>query len=426
MIAGRDIAAKANRSPFLEGIFVVECSMLEPGTLGMVLAGFGADVVKVEQPGRGDYVRQMAWPFVDGVSLLHWHVNRGKRSIAIDLGNDAGKEVFRDLAARADVVIEGMRPGALERRGLGPAAMSELNERLVFVTLSGYGTAGPYRNLPSHGLAYDAWAAVSRPGIDEDGRPYIQDGTPVGTRTAPIWAAVAVLAAVIRARTSGIGAVIDVAQTDAAAATNWLDIEGAKAYERPAARVTGNPTDGGERRAPGLAGMRDGVRYQYYRSRDGTILFMASEREFWRNFCDGVDRQDLFERFPGERYADHALGNTDLREELEVIFSSRTTAEWMEFADRVNTPICPVNDATTILSDPHFALRLPFQPAEEAGADLMPLPVHLSGEELPAMSRAPRVGEHGSEILSGLLGYESGQVEELRRAGAFGADQPSA
>lgn len=406
--------------PFLDGLRVVECSMLEPGTLGMILAGMGADVVKVEPPGQGDYVRQMAWPFVHGVSLLHWHVNRGKRSVALDLANPAGAEVFLDLVRGAEVVVEGMRPGALARRGLGPDRLLAVNPSLVFVTLSGYGADGPYRHLPSHGLAFDAWAAVARPAFDAEGRPHIAGGTPVGTRSAPLWAAVAVLAAVLRARRTGVGAILDVAQTDAAAAGNWLDIEGAKAHERPPAEVTGNPTDGGERRAPGLAGMEHGVRYQYYRSSDGMVLFMASEREFWKNFCTGVGRPDLFERFPGERYADHAVGNEELRRELAAVFAGRTTAEWVAFAGEVNTAIGPVHTAESLLGDPHFRHRLPMAPAEEAGADLMPLPVRTDADGLVDMRPAPTVGEHTDEVLADVLGHDATRRAQLRAVGAFG------
>lgn len=410
----------ADLPPFLRGVRVVECSMLEPGTLGMLLAALGADVIKVEAPGQGDYVRRMAWPFVHGVSLLHWHVNRGKRSIALDLASDAGRQVFLDLAAVSDIVVEGMRPGALARRGLGPDVLREVNRRLVFVTLSGFGRSGPYRNLPSHGLAYDAWAGVAPPAFDEHGRPFIADGTAVGTRTAPVWAAMTVLAAVLRAREHGVGAEIDVAQADAAAMTNWLAIEGAMAYRRPDDEVTGNPTDGGERRRPGLGGMADAVRYQYYRSRDGMILFMASERSFWRNFCVGVGREDLFERFPGEAYADHARGNEELRDELAAIFASRTTAEWVTFADGADTTIAPVNDGESILDDPQFAHRFPWTSAEEAGADLLPLPVELVGEELPPLPRAPTVGEHTDDILQGVLSYRRERIDALAAAGGFG------
>jgi crotonobetainyl-CoA:carnitine CoA-transferase CaiB-like acyl-CoA transferase len=339
---------------FLGDLRVIECSMLEPSTMGMLLASFGADVIKVESPDRGDYVRQMAWPFVSGVSLLHWHVNRGKRSIALDLANPRGREVFLDLVRGADILIEGMRPGSLERRDLGVKVLRRANPALVYVTLSGFGGTGPYRGLPSHGLAYDAWAAVAAPSVDDKGRPCIPDSTPIGTRVAPVWAVAAALAAVLRARAEGTGAVLDVAQSDAAAAVNWLAIEGTKAYQRSEEEVTGNPADGGVRRPPGLAGMAESVRYQYYRSRDGIVLFMASEREFWENFCRGVDREDLFSRFPGARFADHARGNEELRGELESIFGSRTTAEWVSLAGQWNVPICPVNDAASILDDPQF------------------------------------------------------------------------
>jgi crotonobetainyl-CoA:carnitine CoA-transferase CaiB-like acyl-CoA transferase len=150
------------------------------------------------------------------------------------------------------------------------------------------------------------------------------------------------------------------------------------------------------------------------------VLFMASERQFWENFCAGVDRRDLFERWPGERYADHARGNEELRGELERIFAGRTTAQWVAFAGEVNTPICPVNDATSILSDPHFLHRFPWIPAERAGADLMPVPVAVDGEVLPDLPRAPTVGEHTAGILADVLGYRPDEIAELERSGAFG------
>ena len=111
---------------------------------------------------------------------------------------------------------------------------------------------------------------------------------------------------------------------------DWLRSETYRAYERPESEVTGNKSDGYARRAPGTAGMRDGVRYQFYETADGHILFQASEREFWENFCRGIDRADLFESHPGSRYADHALGDTDLRRELKAIFLARPTDEWVE------------------------------------------------------------------------------------------------
>jgi crotonobetainyl-CoA:carnitine CoA-transferase CaiB-like acyl-CoA transferase len=388
----------------------------------MLLAALGADVVKVEAPGEGDYIRRMAWPFVDGVSLLHWHVNRGKRSVVLDLTKTDGKEAFLDLVRTADVVVEGMRPGALERRGLGYERLLSVKSDLVVCSISGYGATGPYRDAPSHGVGFDAWAGTAPPGSDDEGRPFIPDLTPIGTRAAPAFAAMAILAGVVRARATGRGCSVDVAQSDVAAACNWLAIEGARAYERPEDQVTGNPADGGRRRPLGLGGMREGVRYQYYRSKDGHVLFMASERAFWENFCRGIDRMDLFAAHPGSEFADHAVGEVGLRDELAEVFAQRTTAEWVAFGIEVNTPIGAVNDSVSILDDPQFVERFSWTPAEEAGADLMSLPVRFIDAELPFLRRAPTLGEDTKAVLAELAGYGEGQIEAQRAAGAVPED----
>ncbi len=136
--------------------------MLGPGSVTTHLADLGADVIKVEPP-TGDYIRQMTWPIVDGVSLMHLHISRGKRSIVLDLRTPEGADVFRDLVRNADVVIEAMRPGGLARRGLGYEQLREVNPKIVFCTITGYGMTGPYKDLPSHGIAYDAWAGIAQP-----------------------------------------------------------------------------------------------------------------------------------------------------------------------------------------------------------------------------------------------------------------------
>jgi crotonobetainyl-CoA:carnitine CoA-transferase CaiB-like acyl-CoA transferase len=408
-----------NTAP-LSGVRVIECAMLEPDSLGMMLADLGADVIKVEVPG-GDYVRGIGWPIVEGISLMHWHLNRGKRSIELDLRTDEGAQVFRDLVATAQVVIEGMRPGALSRRGLGYDELVKLNPALVFCTLSGFGTTGPYRDLPSHGVGFDSWAGVAPAAIDDRGFTAMSDHTSIGTRVGGVWAAFGICAALVRAQSTGVGCQLDVAQTDAAAATNWLRIEGFRAYERPQSEVTGNKSDGGVRREPGPGGMGDSVRYQYYATSDGNVLFMASERAFWENFCRGVGRDDLFESHPGAPYADHALGDVELRAELRDVFGARTTAEWVSFGLEHNCPISPVNDAQSITRDPQFQERMPWLPASEYGADLMPLPVRRLGEEPFHTLRAPESGEHRDEILNDVLGYSREKIEALAAAGALGA-----
>ena len=273
----------------LAGIRVIESSMLGPGAITTHLADLGADVIKVESP-SGDYIRQMSWPIIEGDSLLHLHISRGKRSIVLDLKQPEGIEVYKQLVAGADVVVEAMRAGALERLGLGYDVLRSVNPAIVFCTISGYGATGPYKSLPSHGIAYDTWAGLVKPEYDDEGYPYIPEHPSVGIHAGPIFGAFGILAGVVQAQRTGEGCQIEIAQSDAAAAMDWLRSETWKAYERPESEVTGNPADDYERRAPGTAGMRGGVRYQIYESADGHIIFMSSEQAFWRNFCVAVDR----------------------------------------------------------------------------------------------------------------------------------------
>jgi crotonobetainyl-CoA:carnitine CoA-transferase CaiB-like acyl-CoA transferase len=146
----------------LESVRIIECSMLGPGAITTTLADLGADVIKVEPP-SGDYIRQMTWPIVEGTSLMHLHISRGKRSITLDLRTEDGRATFLELVAGADAVIEAMRPGGLEKRGVGYEACKAVNPRIVFCTISGYGMTGPYKDMPSHGIAYDAWAGLVGP-----------------------------------------------------------------------------------------------------------------------------------------------------------------------------------------------------------------------------------------------------------------------
>jgi crotonobetainyl-CoA:carnitine CoA-transferase CaiB-like acyl-CoA transferase len=400
---------------------IIECSALGPAQITTPLVDLGADVIKIEPP-AGDYIREMTWPIVEGVSLMHLHLNRGKRSLVLDLRTEAGVAILKELATTADAVVEAMRPGSLARRGVGFEELRAVNPKIVFCTISGYGMTGPYRDFPSHGVAYDVWAGIVNVATDEEGFTYIPEHASIGIHAGPLFGALGILAAVVRARATGEGSYLELAQSDAAAAMDWLRSETWRAYERPESEVTGNKSDNFERRAPGTAGMIEGVRYQVYEAADHRhVLFMASEQAFWKNFCEGVGRLDLFERWPGSKYADHARGNRELQAELRDIFATRTSEEWLEFGGRVNTPIAPVNTPQTLLDDPQFADRFPLLPAAELGSDQLFTPLHFIDEELPRPARAPTVGQHTEEVLTSVLGYDAAQIAEAREAGAFGA-----
>ena len=314
-----------------------------------------------------------------------------------------------------------MRPGALAKRGVGYDDLKAINPKLVFVTISGYGMTGPYKDMPSHGIAYDTWAGVVKPEQRKDGHWVIGEHVSIGINAGPLYGALAVTAGIIQARATGEGAFFEIAQSDAAAAFAWYEIESHKAYERPQSEVTGNKSDDYVRRPVATAGMKEGVRYQVYEAKDGLfVLFMASEQAFWKNFCEGVGRMELFDKWPGSKFADHARNNLELQNELRDIFLSKTSKEWIAFGNEFNTPIAPVNTPTTLQDDPQFQARLGWIGKDVLQAEQLPSPIKVVGGELPVPSKAPEPGQHAEEILAGVLGYDDARIAELRASGALG------
>lgn len=410
----------SDNSSLLSGVRVIESSLLGPGFVATFFADLGADVIKVEPP-SGDYIRQMTWPIVEGVSLLHLHTHRGKKSICLNLKTEEGIQIYKDLVKTADIVIEAMRPGSLAKLGIGYEDLKKVNPKIVFCTLSGYGATGPYKDLPSHGIAFDTWSGIVQPMEDDKGFKRIPPMLPnVGINVGPMLGAVAALAGVIKARETGEGCEMELAQSDASAYMDWYRIETERAYLRPQSEVTGNASDNYERRPAGLSGMWGGVRYQMYEAKDGHVLFMASEQAFWKNFCQGLDRMDLFDKWPGSKYADHARDNIELQTILKEIFLTKTCKEWLDFAGKHNTTIGPCNTAATIADDPQFQDRMGFFSSEDLGCEQLPLPVSVNGAKMATPTKAPTVGQHTEEVMAEVLGKSADEVAKLTAAGVFG------
>jgi crotonobetainyl-CoA:carnitine CoA-transferase CaiB-like acyl-CoA transferase len=166
--------------------------------------------------------------------------------------------------------------------------------------------------------------------------------------------------------------------------------------------------------------MREGVRYQMYESQDGHVLFMASEQSLWKNFCEGVGRLDLFEKWPGSKYADHARGNRELQAVLRDIFKTKSSQEWLDFSIRVNTPIAPVNTPKNVVDDPQFRDRFEVWPHEQHGADMFGFPMKFVGETAPRPAKAPTVGEHADEVLRDVLGYDAARIATIKASKLLG------
>ena len=395
----------------LRGVRVVEVALLAPDALAMHLADLGAEVVKVEEPGAGDYVRDVGAVKVEGISALHRRWNRGKRSIALDLRAGAGRRVFEDLVRVSDVVVEGLRPGALARRGLGFAELQAVNPAIVLTSLSGYGQSGPYQELASHGVAYDAYAGFAPPMAGPHGWPTVAPHTDVGIHAAPLVGALATVSAVLAARQSGTGAHLDISQADVAAWWNGPLLELDEWRRRTGATDLGGPD------------LAHSVRYQYYATADGAhVLFMATEAKFWERFCDGTGRHDLYERFPPRPDATHETGNEELRAELVSLFATRSQAEWVEFFLARDIPGAPVYVGAGVASDPHFRSRARWLPADAHGMAILGTPTAAVGAALPDPDPAPRVGQHTRQILGDVLGYGSEHIDQLFADGVVAGD----
>ncbi|MGH9111291.1 MAG: CaiB/BaiF CoA transferase family protein [Acidimicrobiales bacterium] len=395
-------------SPLLAGLRVVEVALLAPNMLGMHLADLGAEVIKVEEPGRGDYTRSVGTARAGGLSFLHLRWNRGKRSIGLDLRHPAGADAFRDLVRASEVVVEGLRAGALERRGLGYDDLRTVNPALVWCSLSGFGQTGPYRDLATHGVAYDAYAGLASPETTGDGFPTIpRRYHEIGTQAGALYAASAVLAAVLRARATGKGAILDIAQADAAVCWN-------------AGRLDPVLSGGADRGEP--ASLQASVRYQYYATADGRhVLFQASERHFFERFCRAVGREDLLAGAGGAELGEHARGDTELRRQLAALFATRTQAEWVRLFVEADVPGGPVHAVRELQDDPQFRARthvLEMQHPEAGPLRLLGTPVR--SDVAPAVpGPAPALGEHTDEVLASVLGYDAGRITALRERGAI-------
>ncbi|KKC05070.1 formyl-CoA transferase [Mycobacterium nebraskense] len=387
----------------LNDVRVLELSLFSPDALGGHLADLGAEVIKIEQPGGGGFRGELFPP--DNVQNLQW--NRGKKSVTLNLKSEKGMAIFRRLAAEATVVIDGLRAGAAERLGLGYDDLVELNPTIVYCSLNGMGSYGPYAKLPTHGLSFDCFAGLNPPLIEADGTPRLSAGATgtTGVLAGPLYAAMAVLAALHSARRDGRAQYVEVSQVDAAIAWNFQ-------------RLTAH--------ANGLFGYSDGVhaslRYQYYETGDGNyVVFNALEDKFWRRFCEAVDRMDLYE-LGRARLGDDPHADEHLRSELTAIFKSRSRREWTDFFIATDIAGAPAFESSDLLDDEHVAARhMVYEPpaANRPPLRLIASPIKTKPDHPFAAALPPTVGAHTDEVLTTLAGCDETELAELHRDGVI-------
>jgi crotonobetainyl-CoA:carnitine CoA-transferase CaiB-like acyl-CoA transferase len=397
---------------FLKGLLVIEVAKLGPGALGGFLADMGANVVKVEEPGDGDYVRYTG-PYAvgneNGFGYMFMRWNRGKRSVGIDLHSKAGAEIFKRLSEKADVVIEGMRAGVLDRLGVGYEELREINPKLVYCSLSGLGLTGPYAKRGSHGPSFDAFAGLAQVPAEGDISKYAgHPSTSIGMYGMGLHAALGVLSAVIKARATGEGAMIEVAAAESA--VHWLPDALEPLLNKELSVVRPGVTDWKGR-------MIGWPRMDNYRTKDGqVVLLQVFMEKFWKRFWQSLERPDLpkvYEMATSPEAADEEVARL-----LTQIMLTRTLEEWEQLLDQHDIPFMKVNTFEDVVRDPHFLARDNTYEVELPGTGRLRLtstPVKVRGQQF-APSLAPTLGEHSDALLQELLAMTPEEIAGLRAA----------
>jgi crotonobetainyl-CoA:carnitine CoA-transferase CaiB-like acyl-CoA transferase len=391
----------------LKGVRVLECAVLFNGDqTGRMLGDLGADVIKVESPGAGDYIRDFLGQITPHNSPAHLFVNRNKRSITLNLKGEKGRKIFFDLLKTADIFVDGFAGDACAKLGIGYEDQKKIKPDIIYAQCTGYGAHGPYASIPTHGMMMGALAGGTPVAMGEDGfvrrdGEGLGDGTVVGA-SYTVMAAIAALQ--YRGRT-GKGVYIDGAGSDAVLSTNWFPAINAW----NAKRLT-------DRR--GMAGGAS-AKYQHYETKDRRfILFCGIEHKFWDNFCRAVGREDLVEEKNSTAPVDFAGGQDALRHEIQKIFHTKTQNEWVEIAIKHDIAMGPSHRFEDLRDDAHLLSREILY--EGVHPDAGPFsyvgwPAPISGQKFEVGQPAPSLGQHSEEILRE-LGYEPPQVRALREA----------
>jgi alpha-methylacyl-CoA racemase len=389
----------------LEGVRVLDLSRLLPGGFcSLLLADFGAEVLKVEDTGMGDYVR-WAEPKHEGAedsaaSALFLALNRGKRSIRLDLKQDEGRQVLLRLARDYDVLLESFRPGVLDRLGVGYERLREENPGLVYCAITGYGQDGPYTARSGHDMNYLGLNGLLGLTGERGGPPVQSAGQIADIGGGALMAAFGILAALRERERSGEGQLVDVSMFDGSLA--WLALVAARYL------ADGQVPHRGDLELAGRL-----ICYRPYACKDGWVTLGALEPKFWQAWCRGVGREDLIEKQfepPG----------SDAHADVEQLFLARTREEWRTFASEHDCCLEPVLDLDEALDSELVRAREMVVELAQPGAEavrLLGVPVKLSRTPGAPAGPGPALGEHTEEVLDS-LGYSEQEVATLKEAGA--------
>jgi len=391
----------------LEGVVVLDLTRLLPGPFcTQLLANLGADVIKVEDPRVGDYMRSVP-PLVDDTSYPFLMVNRGKRSVAIDLQTDAGRKVLYRLAKKADVFIEQFRPSTVRKLKIDYAQLRRANPRIVYCSFGGFGRTGPYADKPAHDLNFEALAGVLSVTASRAGRPVIP-GVPVSDLASALAAAMSIVASLHRRERFGGGEFLEVSIYDTTLSLMVLNL----------ARYLGT----GEVPMPGET-IVTGVFpfYSLYETKDGRWISVGCvEPKFWRRLCEILGMPE----FADTQFVTGEAGKPVV-DAMAASFRTKTLAEWTAVLEPEDLPVMPVLRVDEVVADPHLAARrlLPEVGAGKKRTKVLAHPVKARASNIATPSGAPSRGEHTDDVLR-WAGFTRRQIADLRRDGIVGPTVP--
>jgi crotonobetainyl-CoA:carnitine CoA-transferase CaiB-like acyl-CoA transferase len=413
-------------SELLAGIRVLEsATLLNGSTVGTILGDLGADVIKIENPKRGDYIRTTAGQISPENSPLHVQVNKHKRSVGLDLRQEAGREVFWRLLNTADVFVDGNVAGSCDKLGIGYAEQQARVPRIVYCQYSGFGSDGPYALMPTHGQMMTALAGATPVVKGQDGFLHRTLGRPVScsqqrdarsggeaTSAGAVHAALHIVAALFQRERTNQGAFIDVAGIDGVLAHAWV----AATISLNEHRIT-DRTNLAEAEAEEITW----AKYQYYESSDGkALLFGAIERKFWNNFCRAAGREDLLEQHVDTVSAVDFADDDNLRKVLADIFRQRPSSEWVALALEHDFPCSPVpSTLVEAAQDEHVKTRCVFVDAPDPDGNQFTYigeAGKVAGQPYRVQRAAPRLGAHTRELLAE-VDIEGAAFDELSQSG---------
>lgn len=390
----------------LQGIRVIDLTQAMAGPFcTMLLADMGAEVIKVEPPERGEMTRKMGFGMSGDDSAAFLAINRNKRSVTLDLKSEAGQQAFADLARTADVLVENFRPGVTDRLGIDWETIHEVNERLIYASISGFGQTGPNSRRPGFDLIAQGMSGVMSVTGEPDGEP-VKCGIPVSDLSAGMYAAFGVLNALIARDRTGTGQRIDTSLFEAVLSFSIWE--------------TAELWAGGRIPQPFGSAHRLTAPYQALRTKDGWVTVGGNNHGLWVRFCNTIGRPELIEDPRFETNDLRMENRLELQREAESVMVEETTATWVERFEQAGFPAGPIYNYEQVFEDEHTLARGMLQEYEhpvEGRVKTLGIPIKMSDTPGSIRLPAPLLSEHSDEIWGEVLGSE--RLEELRSEGVI-------